>query len=541
MAVESPIDSHPRRAQMFPTLTEAEIERISRFGTTQRFERGARLVKAGEHGPGMFVILQGVVTVSQRDGLGRVTPIVSGRRGNFVGEVAQLSGGPALVDAQADEEVEALRLRPAELRALILRRVGLIESGAGGPVLIGGPQSPEVLRLQNFLSRNGQPHQTVDATHDAAAASLLEQYGATAADVLALCPNGSVLVNPSEVALARCLGILDTTEHQELFDVAVVGAGPAGLATAVYAASEGLHVIVLDCRSFGGQAGASARIENYLGFPTGISGQALAGRAFVQAQKFGAEILIPAQAAALDCSKAGPGGELGLSLTDGRKLRAKTVVIASGARYRQPDVPRLKEFEGRGVSYWASAFEAKRCAQVEVALVGGGNSAGQAAVYLSQSATRVHMLVRGPDLAASMSRYLIDRIDATPNIELHRHTRLTALRGDANGTLAGITWRDDRTGVEEQRPISHVFLFVGADPETGWLQDCGVKLDRHGFVLTGQPREPDSRVPAPLESTVPGVFAVGDVRSGSVKRVGGAIGEGAAAVALIHQHLALVD
>ncbi len=556
MAAENLIDTHPRRDQMFPVLTESELERIGRFGVAQRYDRGTRLVTAGKHGPGMFVILSGVVAITQRDGFGRVTRIATDRRGHFVGEVAQLSGGPALIDADAEEDVEALLLRPAELRALIiaeadlgerivraliLRRVGLIESGAGGPVLIGGPQSPEVLRLQNFLSRNGQPHQTVDATHDAAAASLLEQYGATAADVLALCPNGSVLVNPSEVALARCLGILDTTEHQELFDVAVVGAGPAGLATAVYAASEGLHVIVLDCRSFGGQAGASARIENYLGFPTGISGQALAGRAFVQAQKFGAEILIPAQAAALDCSKAGPGGELGLSLTDGRKLRAKTVVIASGARYRQPDVPRLKEFEGRGVSYWASAFEAKRCAQVEVALVGGGNSAGQAAVYLSQSATRVHMLVRGPDLAASMSRYLIDRIDATPNIELHRHTRLTALRGDANGTLAGITWRDDRTGVEEQRPISHVFLFVGADPETGWLQDCGVKLDRHGFVLTGQPREPDSRVPAPLESTVPGVFAVGDVRSGSVKRVGGAIGEGAAAVALIHQHLALVD
>ena len=258
-------------------------------------------------------------------------------------------------------------------------------------------------------------------------------------------------MNPSEVALARCLGILDTAEHQELFDVIVVGAGPAGLATAVYAASEGLHVIVLDCRSFGGQAGASARIENYLGFPTGISGQALAGRAFVQAQKFGAEILIPAQAAALDCSKAGAAGELGLSLTDGRRLRGKTVVIASGARYRRPDVPRLSEFEGRGVSYWASALEAKMCARTEVALVGGGNSAGQAAVYLAQSASRVHMLVRGPGLAASMSRYLIDRIDATPNIELHRHTQLTGLAGEPAGGLAAIAWRDDRTGIEEQR------------------------------------------------------------------------------------------
>jgi thioredoxin reductase (NADPH) len=554
MTVDAPIAAHPRHQQMFPVLTEAEIGRIGRFGNLQRFERGSRLVAAGEQGPGMFVILRGAITISQRDGLGRVTPIVTEGRGQFVGEVAQLSGGPALVDAHADEDVEALLLRPAELRALIiaeadlgerivraliLRRAGLIESGASGPVLIGGPQSPEVLRLQNFLHRNGQPHQVVDTTHDAAAASLQEQYGATNADVLALCPNGTVLVNPSEVALARCLGILDTTEHQELFDVAVVGAGPAGLATAVYAASEGLHVIVLDCRAFGGQAGASARIENYLGFPTGISGQALAGRAFVQAQKFGAEILIPAQAAALDCSRAGVGGELGLSLTDGRRLRSRTVVIASGARYRRPDVARLPEFEGRGVSYWASAFEAKRCTQQEVALVGGGNSAGQAAVYLAQSASKVHMLVRGPDLSASMSRYLIDRIDATPNIELHRRTQLTGLHGDAAAGLAAVTWRDERTRIEEQRPIGHVFLFVGADPETGWLQGCGVTLDRHGFVLTGQPRSAASRVPATLESSVPGVFAVGDVRSGSVKRVGGAIGEGAAAVALIHQHLAL--
>jgi len=552
MSVENSIAAHPRFNQMFPVLTEPEIERIARFGAVQRYVRGDRLVEAGEHGPGMFVILNGAVTVSQRDGLGRVTPIVTEQRGHFVGEVAQLSGGPALVDASADEDVEALRLLPEQLRALIiaeadlgerivramiLRRVGLIESGASGPVLIGGGQSPAVLRLQNFLTRNSHPHQAVDATRDAAAASLLEQYGATVADVLALCPNGTVLVNPSEVALARCLGILDTTEHEELFDVVVVGAGPAGLATAVYAASEGLHVIVLDCRSFGGQAGASARIENYLGFPTGISGQALAGRAFVQAQKFGAEILIPAQAAALDCRNAGANGELGLSLTDGRRLRSKTIVIASGARYRRPDCARLIEFEGRGVSYWASALEAKMCARTEVALIGGGNSAGQAAVYLAQTASKVHMLVRGPDLAASMSRYLIDRIAATSNIELHRQTQLSGVEGDASRGLTGVTWRDGRTGAEEHREISHVFLFVGADPETGWLGDCGVTLDRQGFVLTGQPRA-GSRAPAPLESTVPGVFAVGDVRSGSVKRVGGAIGEGAAVVALIHQHLA---
>jgi thioredoxin reductase (NADPH) len=331
--------------------------------------------------------------------------------------------------------------------------------------------------------------------------------------------------------------MVDTVEHDELFDVAVIGAGPAGLATAVYAASEGLRVIVLDCRAFGGQAGASARIENYLGFPTGISGQALAGRAYVQAQKFGAQILIPAQAAQLDCRAAGVGGELAVRLNDGRRLRARSVVIASGARYRRPSVSRLAEFEGRGVWYWASALEARMCAQKEVVLVGGGNSAGQAAVFLAQYAARVWMLVRAPGLAQSMSRYLIDRIEGLPNIALLPRTELTQLHGNAEEGLQGVAWRDARTGVEEQHPVRNVFLFVGADPETRWLDGCGVAVDRNGFVLTG-PAIGTERPRAPLESRVAGVFAVGDVRSGSVKRVGGAIGEGAAVVAQIHQYLA---
>ena len=334
--------------------------------------------------------------------------------------------------------------------------------------------------------------------------------------------------------------MLDTRPRDELVDVIVVGAGPAGLATAVYAASEGLRVVVLDCRSFGGQAGASARIENYLGFPTGISGQALAGRAFVQAQKFGAEILIPAQAATLDCAQAGPRGELSLMLTDGRRLRSRVVVIASGAQYRRPDVPRLAEFEGRGVWYWASALEASMCTGTEVALVGGGNSAGQAAVFLSETVSRVHMLVRSSGLAATMSHYLIDRINATPNIELRTHTQLTQVHGEPGAHLEAITWRQHKENREERRPIRHVFLFVGADPETGWLEGCGVARDPQGFILTGRACGPSAPTgsPAPLASNVPGVFAVGDVRSGSVKRVGGAIGEGAAVVALIHQYLA---
>jgi len=544
---ELPDSMKSRQHQMFPVLHDDEIARIARFGTLKQYRAGERLFSAGDPGPGMFVLLKGVVLVSGRDGLGHVVPIVRDGPGQFLAEVGQLSGHPALVDGTAEEDVDALLVPPPQLRALliaeadlgerivralILRRVALIESGASGPVLIGRPDAPDVLRVQNFLRRNGHPHHVVDAAGDPEAAALLAQYRAS--PLLVVCPDGSVLDNPAEDALGRCLGMLDSSVHDELFDVAVVGAGPAGLATAVYAASEGLRVIVLDCRSYGGQAGASARIENYLGFPTGISGGALAGRAYVQAQKFGAEIMIPAKAVALHCEHDVDGsGEHHVELADGRRLRAKTVVIASGARYRRPAVERLAEFEGRGIWYWASAIEAKMCAKSEVVLVGGGNSAGQAAVFLSQHAARVYMLVRGPSLAASMSRYLIDRIEAASNIELLPHCAVTALHGDAANGLQGVTWRNTRDNVDETcDEVRHVFLFVGAEPETEWITGCGVTLDTHGFVVTGLSGA------AALESSVPGVFAVGDVRSGSVKRVGGAIGEGAAVVALIHQHLA---
>ncbi len=371
---------------------------------------------------------------------------------------------------------------------------------------------------------------------DAAAAALVEQYGAAAVDVLAVCPNGSVLLNPSELALARCLGMLDTVDYDQVFDVAVVGAGPAGLATAVYAASEGLRVVVLDCRSFGGQAGASARIENYLGFPTGISGQALAGRAL----RSGAEIRRRDPDTGGGCVAGLPqrsSGALSLKLTDGRDIQSRTVVVASGARYRRPPIARPERIRRTRRVVLGVAFEAKMCADEEIVLVGGGNSAGQAAVFLANHAARVHMLVRGPGLAASMSRYLIDRIDATQNITLHPHTELTQLHGDVTVGVTAVSWRNGRTGAEETRPIRHVFLFVGADPETDWLRECGVALDDHGFVVTGNSEAASSRAPASLEASVPGVYAVGDVRSGSVKRVGGAIGEGAAVVALIHQFL----
>jgi thioredoxin reductase (NADPH) len=542
-----------RDDQALPVFSEAELARIGRFGERRQYRRGERLFASGERAPGMFVVLKGTLTMSQRDGLGHVVPIVRHGPGQFTGEVAQLSSGVALVDADADDDVEVLLISPDRIRALIvaeadlgervvraliLRRIAHIESDGGGPVLIGELESPDMLRLENFLRRNGQPHHAVDPSQDAAAGALLAQYGANPHDVLVACANGSMLLTPSEDSLARCLGMLDTLERDELFDVAVVGAGPAGLATAVYAASEGLRVIVVECRSFGGQAGASARIENYLGFPTGISGQALAGRAFVQAQKFGAEMLIPAQAASLDCAQAGRDGELRLKLTDGRTLRSRTVVIASGARYRRPAVPRLAEFQSRGIWYWASVLEAKLCAGEEVAIVGGGNSAGQAAVFLASHASKVHMLIRGECLAASMSRYLIDRIAATPSIKLHPYTEVAQLYGDTGGRLASISWRDRRTAVETTHQLRNLFVFIGADPETEWLDGCGVVLDANGFVVTGAPAQSaEGRVPVALESSVPGVYAVGDVRSASVKRVGGAIGEGAAAVALIHQHL----
>jgi thioredoxin reductase (NADPH) len=549
MDAEAPSELLSRRHQMFPLLGDADIARMQRFATLLAAETGTRLFSAGEAAPGMFVVLSGAVEVSQRDGLGTVTPIVRGGRGHFIGEVGALSGMASLVDAVALERSELLLLVPGALRALIiaeadlgerlvraliLRRVALIEAGASGPVLIGRPGSADLLRLQSFLRRNGEPHHVVDAGADTCAAALMEQYGAAPNEPLAVCPDGTVLRNPGETELARCLGMVDTQVHDELFDVAVVGAGPAGLSTAVYAASEGLSVVVLDCRAYGGQAGASARIENYLGFPTGISGEALAGRAYVQAQKFGAHMMIPAEVRALDCQRDGAERELALQLSDGRRLRARSVVIASGARYRRPQMPRLPDFEGRGIWYWASALEATLCQREEVVLVGGGNSAGQAAVFLSGHASTVHLLLRGPGLAATMSRYLIDRIAAAGNIVLRPHTEVSALHGEPHTGLEAVTWRDHRAGTEEQRALRNLFLFVGAEPETSWLAGCDIATDAHGFVLTG---DAAARVAA-LETSIPGVFAVGDVRSGSVKRVGGAIGEGAAAVAQIHRFLA---
>ena len=543
----------PRHEQTFPTLTASEIERMRRFGELRSYRHGEALFETGKPGPGMFVVLSGHVAITLRDGLGHVTPVIDQGAGQFLAEIGQLSGRVALVDGHAEGDVETLLIPPERLRALlvaeadlgerimralVLRRVSLIQGGVGGPVLIGPASLGDMARLQNFLTRNGQPHNLLDPETDKDAADLVARYSAARSDLpLVVCPDGTVLRNPSETSLALAMGMITDHAHDKLYDVAVVGSGPAGLATAVYAASEGLSVAVFDSRAFGGQAGASARIENYLGFPTGISGQALAGRAYNQAQKFGAEMLIPVSIRALDCSA--PDGVFALATECGQSLRAKSVVVASGARYRRPEIENLDAYEGRGVWYWASPIEARLCVDQDVVLVGGGNSAGQAAVFLSSHARKVYMIIRGGGLGASMSHYLIERIEATDNIELIFNAEVVGLEGE-DAALRRVRWRS-RLAPDEvlSFDIRNLFLFVGADPATNWLEGCGVKVDRAGFVLTGVQggQNGERSVPA-LETTVPGVFAVGDVRSGSVKRVGGAIGEGAQVVAALHGFLA---
>ena len=546
-----PARAFPRLEQTFPTLTPPEIARMRRFGEIRTYRHGEMLFETGKPGPGMFVVLSGHVAITQRDGLGHVTPVIDQGPGQFLAEIGQLSGRVALVDGHAEGDVETLLIPPERLRALlvaeadlgerimralILRRVSLIQGGVGGPVLIGPQDSSGVIRLQSFLTRNGFPHHLLDPERDHDAAELIARYSPSPSDwPLVVAVDGSVLRNPSESELARALGMIGCPAGDKIYDAAIVGCGPAGLATAVYAASEGLSVAVLDARAFGGQAGASARIENYLGFPTGISGQALAGRAFTQAQKFGADIMIPIAVKALDCARTD--GAFALALDGGETLRARAIVVASGARYRRPEIENLDKFEGRGVWYWASPIEARLCAEQEIALVGGGNSAGQAAVFLSGHARRVHMVIRGGGLGASMSRYLIERIEATPNIELVFNTEVVALEG-TDVSLERVRWRSRLSGEESSFDIRNLYLFAGADPATGWLDGCGVTLDRGGFVVTGAQSEQNQGRPVPpLETSVPGVFAVGDVRSGSVKRVGGAIGEGAQVVAALHAFL----
>ena len=530
-----------RRDQMFPTLGRSEIARLRRFGEHRTYEAGACIVRTGEVAPGFFLILSGEIAIKQRDSLGHEQLIVTHGPGHFMGELAQLSGRPALVDATALSNVEVIVIPPhglrellveeAELgerimRALILRRVGLIETGGGGPIIVGGQSHADVLNLGAFLGRNGHPYTVLDPASDASAKALLERFHIESSELpIVLCPNGTLLRKPTEDAVARSLGLVTKLDPATLYDVAIVGAGPAGLGAAVYAASEGLSVLLLDCRAFGGQAGASARIENYLGFPTGITGMALMGRAYNQAQKFGAEIAIPDEAVRLHEHD----GVFRIDLKNNEYARARSVIIASGARYKKLNVANLADYEGAHVHYWASPLEARLCATQHVVLVGGGNSAGQAAVYLSSQARKVTMLVRGPGLAATMSRYLIDRIEAQPNIELVTNSEITALKGD-HGILQRVAWTNRKTGETTEQAISHVFLFIGADPNTDWLHDCAVALDDKGFIATGHGH--------PLQTSREGAFAIGDVRSGSIKRVAAAVGEGAQVVSAIHSFLA---
>lgn len=552
-----------RRDQVFPVLTPAQVAAARRFaaGEPKVFAPGETLFAVGERNAPAFLVLSGRIEVIRRDGAGHETPITAHGPGQISGETSQLGSGASLAEGRAGPEgcevlifdgphLRVLIVGSAEvgeivMRAFILRRTALISDGGAGSVLVGRPSDATLVRIEGFLRRNGHPYAVLDAKDDGEGQAMVEHLALSDEDLpIVLCPNGMVLKRPSDSEIGACLGITPELDPGKVFDVAVVGAGPAGLATAVYAASEGLSVLVLDSRAFGGQAGASARIENYLGFPTGISGLALTARAYTQAHKFGAEIAIPVTVQSLDCGGEDrqPGDPFSLSLGGDSKVQARSVVIASGARYRSARIDNLERFDGQ-VSYWASPVEARLCEGEDVALIGAGNSAGQAAVYLASKVRRLHLVVRGDGLEASMSRYLIDRISALPNVELHRRTEVAALDGDESGDLAAARFRDRDSNRNWTVPIRRLFLFIGADPNTDWLKGCPVATDDKGFVHTGEPSTAApwpafGRAPMPLETSVPGVFAIGDVRAGSTKRVAAAVGEGAQVVAALHQVLA---
>ncbi len=546
MAAEKRPVSQTRSDQMFPTLDARDIERMRRFGAVQHFPSGSYIARVGDVAAGMFLILSGEVEITQHGAMSRGAHIVTHGAGSFMAELSVLSGSPSLVDGVALTPVEAVVIAPRRLRdlmveeaelgerimrALILRRVGLIEGGLAGPVIVGDPAETDVLRLQNFLSRNGQPHQTLNSHSDPCAGAIIERFSVQCGDLpIVLCPNGDLLTNPNEHQLARCLGLLKPINEGMTYDVAIIGAGPAGLAAAVYAASEGLSTVVVDCRAFGGQAGASARIENYFGFPTGISGLALTARAYTQAQKFGVEFFIPEEAASV-AEDQRTGDFLINTVADGH-IRARAVVLACGARYRRLDCDNLDQYEGSHIHYWASPIEVRLCSGEEVVLVGGGNSAGQAAIYLASHASKVWMLVRGESLEATMSRYLIERIAAQASIEVVTRTEIAGFIGDG-GRLDAVEWRHTRSRATTRKPIAHVFLLIGAEPNTHWLRSFDVAVDPKGFILTGV-----GAAARPLETSRPGVFAIGDVRAGSVKRVASSVGEGAQVVAALHAYLA---
>jgi thioredoxin reductase (NADPH) len=540
---------------VFPTLTAPQVARIAPHGRVRRVETGEILLEAADQTVPFFVVLSGRLEIVRAGGGAAEEIIVVYQAGQFTGEMSMLSGRRSLARIRASEAGEVIEVSHAKLmalvqtdselseilmRAFILRRVELITHGFGDVVLLGSHHSRGTLRVKEFLTRNGHPHSYIDLEEDAGAQELLDRFRVRVEDVpVLICRGKSVLRNPTNQEIADCLGLNAPLDQTQVRDIVIVGAGPAGLAAAVYGSSEGLDVLILEAEAPGGQAGASSRIENYLGFPTGITGQELAARAYTQAQKFGAQMIIASGAKALSCARK----PYAIQIDNGQSVPARTVIVATGAAYRKLSVDDLARFEGVGVYYGATAIEAQLCRAEEVIVVGGGNSAGQAAVFLAQGCKRVHMFVRAQGLAETMSRYLIRRIETSPAIRLRTLTEIVGLEGDDR--LSRVRARDNRTGDIETLDVGHVFVMTGAEPTTRWLADC-VVLDAKGFIKTGPDLSRDelaaagwplARAPHLLETSLPGVFAVGDVRSGNQKRVASAVGEGSTAVALVHQVL----
>jgi thioredoxin reductase (NADPH) len=541
-----------RPDRIFPTLTPPQLARIASHGRRRSTAPGEVLVEVGDRPAPFFAVLSGEVQVV-RPGATAETLIVSHRAGQFSGEASMISGRRAIGRLRVSEAGEVIQLESPQLlaliqtdaelseilmRAFILRRLELIARDLGDVVVVGSMHCAGTLRVNEFLTRNGHPFHYVDLDRDRDAQELLDRFQVGLADIpVVICRGDAILRNPTNSQIADCLGLNEDIDQTHLSDLLVVGAGPAGLAAAVYGASEGLDVLVLESNVPGGQAGSSSRIENYLGFPTGISGLELTGRAHAQALKFGAHILVAKGATRLACD----GQRYTVDIGEGPPVPARAVIIATGAEYRKPALDNLSRFEGAGVYYGATPMEAQLCVGEDVVIVGGGNSAGQAAVFLASTSGRVHVLVRGPGLADTMSRYLIRRIEENPAIVLRTRTEIVGL--DGNGSLERIQWRDDQTGAIESHDIRHLFIMTGAVPNTRWLDGC-VVLDENGFVKTGPDLSPEelakakwplARRPYLLETSRPGIFAVGDVRGGNVKRVASAVGEGSIAVAFVHQ------
>ncbi|HLN14457.1 MAG TPA: FAD-dependent oxidoreductase [bacterium] len=542
------------QAQAYPVLTDAQVNRVRPLGTVRRVAKDEILFDVGDTNVPCFVVLSGHVEIVQPDLTGERTITTYGP-GQFTGEMTLISGHAALARARVTEPGEVLevcgddvrslvatdaQLSEILMRAFILRRQLLISRGQGNVIVLGSRHSANTLRLREFLTRNDHPYTYVDLDADASAQAFLDRFQVTPDEIpVLICNARSVLRNPSIQELADCLGLNRTMNDAEVRDLIIVGAGPAGLAAAVYAASEGLNVLVIEAAAPGGQAGSSSKIENYLGFPTGVSGQELADLAIAQAEKFGASFVVAHAAKLLDCGR----HPYAVVLDNDTSLSARAVIIATGAQYNKPALAGLEQFEGQGIYYAATHMESQLCEQEEVIVVGGGNSAGQAAVFLSQTARRVHILVRSGRLADTMSRYLVQRIEKNPAIDLHYHTEMVGLAGGTH--LERVTWLDTSTGETSEHAIRHVFIMAGASPRTDWLQGC-IALDDKGFILTGRDVETPTATPASappraahmLETSRPRVFAVGDIRSGSVKRVASAVGEGAIAIHLVHRALA---